>query len=131
MSDEVEKPKRVFIADDSPIIRERLASLLGELENVVIAGQAEDLPEVIRAIPGARPDYVILDIRMPGGSGIDALKFIKRSLAAPVVIILTNYPSPEYRQACLQEGADYFFDKSHEFEQVLEVIGRGDAKREK
>jgi DNA-binding NarL/FixJ family response regulator len=61
VSGEVEKPKRVFIADDSPIIRERLASLLGELDNVVIAGQAEDLAGVIRLVPRARPDFVVLD----------------------------------------------------------------------
>jgi DNA-binding NarL/FixJ family response regulator len=83
---------------------------------------AEDFIGVMRSISTAQPDFVVLDIWMPGGSGIDALKFIKRSLTVPVVIILTNYPSPEYRQACLQEGADYFFDKSHEFEKVLEVI---------
>jgi DNA-binding NarL/FixJ family response regulator len=122
VSKDVEKPKRVFIADDSPIIRERLVNLLSELKNVVIVGLAEDFIGVMRSISTAQPDFVVLDIWMPGGSGIDALKFIKRSLTVPVVIILTNYPSPEYRQACLQEGADYFFDKSHEFEKVLEVI---------
>jgi len=129
VSGNAQKVKRVFIADDSRIIRERLASLLGELEDVEIVGQAGDLTEVIASIPAARPDFVILDIWMLGGSGIEALKFIKRAPSAPAVIILTNYPSPEYREACLKEGADYFFDKSHEFERVVEVV-EGGVKRE-
>jgi DNA-binding NarL/FixJ family response regulator len=86
---------RVFIADDSLIIRERLVNLLGELENVQVVGQAEDYAGILTAIESARPDFVVLDIWMPGGSGIDALKAIKRSLPASSVIILTNYPSPE------------------------------------
>jgi len=65
---------------------------------------------------------VILDIRMPGGSGIDVLEDIKKINAAPIVIILTNYPYPQYRKKCMAAGADYFFDKSSEFEKVTEVL---------
>jgi DNA-binding NarL/FixJ family response regulator len=65
---------------------------------------------------------VILDIRMPGGSGIDVLENIKKTNAAPVVIVLTNYPYPQYRKKCMALGAEYFFDKTTEFEKVTEVI---------
>ena len=71
-----------------------------------------------------KPDVVILDIRMPDGSGIDVLQTIKQGEPAPAVIVLTNYPYPAYRQKCLQAGADFFLDKSTEFDQIPELIER-------
>lgn len=115
---------KVFIADDSLIVREHLMTMLDELAGIEIVGQAENVTEAISAIQQLRPDVVILDIRMPGGSGIDVLKTIKQSELAPIVIILTNYPYSGYRQKCLQAGADYFLDKSTEFEQILELFER-------
>jgi DNA-binding NarL/FixJ family response regulator len=59
---------------------------------------------------------------MPGGSGIDVLSKIKKDRSAPMVIVLTNYPYPQYRKKCMDCGADFFFDKSTEFGKVIEVI---------
>jgi DNA-binding NarL/FixJ family response regulator len=111
-------PIKVFIADDSRIVRERLITLLNELAGVEVVGQAENVAETISAIGNLQPDVVILDIRMPGGSGIDVLRQIKEDGMWPIVIILTNYPFPGYRQRCLQAGADFFLDKSIEFDQI-------------
>jgi DNA-binding NarL/FixJ family response regulator len=113
---------KVFIADDSLIVREHLVTMFDELAGVEIVGQAENVTESIRAIKNFRPDVVILDIRMPGGSGIDVLKRIKQDTSPPVVIILTNYPYPGYRQKCLQAGADFFLDKSTEFDQIPKLF---------
>jgi DNA-binding NarL/FixJ family response regulator len=109
---------KVFIADDSLVVREHLVTMLDELPRIVIVGQAENVAEAINGILELRPDIVILDIRMPGGSGIDVLQTIKQDQPAPVVIVLTNYPYPAYRQKCLQAGADFFLDKSTEFDQI-------------
>ena len=109
---------KVFIADDSLIVREHLVTMLDELVGIEIVGQAENVAESISAIRQLRPDVVILDIRMPGGSGLDVLQTIKQDAVAPIVIILTNYPYPAYRQKCLQVGADFFLDKSTEFDQI-------------
>ena len=113
---------KVFIADDSDIVRERLKEMLSEISEVEIIGEAGDGEEAIKSILELHPDVVILDIRMPGGNGIDVLQAIKRGDAAPTVIMLTNYPYPQYRKKCMDLGADYFFDKSNEFERVMEVI---------
>ncbi|MCL4301372.1 MAG: response regulator transcription factor [Anaerolineae bacterium] len=109
---------KVFIADDSCVVRERLTTLLNEVAGIEIVGQAENVAEAISAIGNLQPDVVILDIRMPDGSGIDVLRQIKQNGAGPIVIILTNYPFPGYRQRCLQAGADFFLDKSTEFDQI-------------
>jgi DNA-binding NarL/FixJ family response regulator len=65
---------------------------------------------------------VILDIRFPDGSGIDVLQAIKQDQPAPMVIILTNYPYSGYRQRCLNAGADFFLDKSTEFDQIPKLF---------
>lgn len=113
---------KVFIADDSAVLRERLVEMLSELPGIEIIGQAQDVAEALTSIKKLNPDVVILDIRMPGGSGIDVLQDIKKDKQAPLVIVLTNYPYPQYRKKCLGLGADYFFDKSTEFEKITEVV---------
>jgi DNA-binding NarL/FixJ family response regulator len=115
---------KVFIADDSLIVREHLVTMLDELVGIEIVGQAGTVAKAISAIGKLQPDMVILDIRMPGGSGIDVLQRVKQDEPAPVVIILTNYPYPAYRQKCLQAGADFFLDKSTEFDQTPELFER-------
>lgn len=109
---------KVFVADDSRIVRERLVTMLDELIGVEIVGQAETVSDTIDAIQKVSPDVVILDIHMPDGSGIDVLQSIKQADPAPIVIVLTNYPYPVYRQKCLEAGADVFLDKSTEFDQI-------------
>ncbi len=115
---------KVFIADDSLIVREHLVMMLDELVGVEIVGQAGTVAEAVSAIRNLQPDVVILDIRIPDGSGIDVLQNIKQDGAGPMVIILTNYPYPVYRRKCLQAGADFFLDKSTEFDQIPELFER-------
>ena len=115
---------KVFIADDSSVIRERLNALLSDLPRVEVIGEAGDAGETLKGIQELSPDVVILDIRMPGGNGIGVLKKIKKSDSSPVVIMLTNYPYLQYRKKCADLGADYFFDKSREFERIIEVFNK-------
>jgi len=115
---------KVFIADDSLIVREHLVIMLDELAGIKVVGQAENVAEAISGIRMLQPHVVILDIRMPGGNGIDVLRHVKQDEVSPMVIILTNYPYPAYRQKCLQAGADFFLDKSTEFDQIPELFER-------
>jgi DNA-binding NarL/FixJ family response regulator len=119
---ENEPVKRVFLVDDSSMVRERLVSLISELPGVTIIGQAAAAPAAISEIGRLKPDVVILDISIPGGNGMHVLAAIKAETPAPVVIMLTNFAHEQYRRRCFQLKADYFFDKSREFEKVLEVL---------
>jgi DNA-binding NarL/FixJ family response regulator len=118
----VEPRHPVFIVDDSPIVRDRLAMLLSELPNVEVVGEADIAFEAIDSIHKLRPSVVVLDISMPGGSGMEVLETTKQDRPEVIVIMLTNFAHDHYRQKCLQLGADYFFDKSTEFERVTEVL---------
>ena len=120
----------VFIADDSDVIRERLAELLGSLENVTVVGEAADVPSAERGSQSTEPDVAIVDIRMPGGNGIDVLRTVKRAGAArPTVIMYTNYGLPHYRQACAAAGADFFFDKATDTQTLATAIRQLAATR--
>ena len=112
----------VFIAEDSKLMRERITTMLSEIRGLNVVGQADDAPKAIRSIRKLNPDVIILDIRMPGGNGIDVLRQIKSEPSAPLAIMLTNYPYPQYREKCLELGADYFLDKSTEFKHLFDIL---------
>jgi Response regulator containing a CheY-like receiver domain and an HTH DNA-binding domain len=117
----MEKIIKIFIADDSFNVRKGLIAMLSRVEGIQITGQAQNVHEAIGSIQALKPDVVILDIKMPGGSGVDVLKYIKKEQPSTVVIILTNCPYPQYRQECMDKGANFFFDKSIELAKVIDV----------
>lgn len=112
---------KVLVADDSKPIRDRLVDRLSRLPDVQLS-EAVDTTEALQQMITFKPDVAVLDIRMPGGGGIKALTEIKRDFPGTTVIVMTNYPYAQYRRKCLDEGADFFFDKSSEFEQVAETV---------
>jgi len=113
---------RVYVVDDSDFVRERLIEMLSELQEVEILGGTGDPGEALAAIREMVPDTVILDIRLPGKSGVEVLRDLKKEKPSPIVIILTNYPYPQYRKECTEAGADYFFNKSTEFNKIANVL---------
>jgi DNA-binding NarL/FixJ family response regulator len=113
---------KVAIVDDSTIVRERLVTLLSELQGVEIIGQAEDAIEAAFFIRDTNPDVVIMDIRMSGLTGIDLLKNLKKKKPNPVIIMLTNNAHSLYRMKCMNAGAEFFLDKSTEFEKIPDIV---------
>lgn len=112
----------VFIVDDSKALRERLVNMLSEMDGVEVVGEACDAAEAISGIRSLKPRVVILDIQMPGGSGIEVLKAIKQESPAPVVMMLTNHAYDQYREKCMKLGADYFLDKARDIERLPVII---------
>jgi DNA-binding NarL/FixJ family response regulator len=113
---------KVFIADDSLPIVERLTDLLQEISGVELAGYASEVGEAVRSIRRLKPDAVILDLQMPGGSGLDVLRAVRQDLPGLHVLICTNYPYLQLRDQCLSAGADYFLDKSAEFDKIPAIL---------
>ncbi len=113
---------KVFLVDDSMVIRQRLKRLLADVQDVQVIGEAGEVQEATDAILERKPDVVLLDIHLFSGNGIDVLERLKREKPAPAVIILTDYPYPQYRQKCIEAGADFFFVKSTEFDQVVPAL---------
>jgi DNA-binding NarL/FixJ family response regulator len=116
------KKINVFIVDDSEIVRDRITAMLSEVSSINVVGYADNPLSATESIINLTPDVVILDIFLTGGSGIHVLKNIRAKKNNAKVIILTNYAQEEYRNKCFEEGADFFFDKSIEFDRVVDVI---------
>jgi DNA-binding NarL/FixJ family response regulator len=114
---------KVFIADDSIVLRERLLAMLRDIPGVEIIGWAEDGLHAIESIRLLKPEYLVLDIQMPCGSGLDVLKNIQHDVSGPKVIVFTNFPYPQYRKRALDFGAEHFFDKTTEFEKLRDLFG--------
>ena len=123
MKSSVENKKlRIAIVDDSDIIRERLVQKLSKCEKLQVIWEAETVKSTYGCCSLKEPAVLILDIQLPDGSGIDVLEKIKSENSGIKIIMLTNYPSLPFRKKCMEAGADYFFDKSTEFEKVFEVL---------
>jgi two-component system, NarL family, response regulator DevR len=112
----------IFIVDDSKALRDRLVSMLSELEGIEVVGQAGNAAEAISGIRRLRPRVVVLDIQMPGGSGIEVLRTIKREAPPTVVLMLTNHTQAQYREKCMELGADYFLDKTRDLDKLAEIF---------
>ena len=114
---------RVLIADDSKIIRSRIAKILSEYKQIDSIDEANNVQEAIELIHKSYPNVLILDIKMPDGNGMEVLNAIGHDHSpSPVVIVITNYPFPEYEKEYMTAGADFFFDKSSEFKLMKKVI---------
>lgn len=120
--------KSVYIVDDSVFVRGRIIAQLNALKEVIVAGMAEEAGTALADIRRIKPDAVILDIRLRSGSGLDLLKSIKSERPETMVIMLTNYTLPAYKRECMSLGADYFFDKSNDFDKVGYVLNGTEQK---
>lgn len=107
---------KVFLVDDSILIRQRLSRMLSNVPGVQVVGESLEPREATTSILQTKPDVVILDIQLLGGTGMEVLQIVKRTTPSPVVIMVTNYP--EFRTRYLKAGADFFFDKSTEFHRI-------------
>ena len=112
----------VFVVEDSPLIRDHLVEMLGELEGVAVVGDAETPRDAIAGIQRTLPDYVVLDYQLKGGTAVDVLRAFQPEKSATVFLVLTNHANPQYRRLCLEAGASCFFDKSLEFGKVRDVV---------
>ena len=113
---------RILIVDDSDLLVERLLERVAKSAGgVEVVGRARNAGEAYTAIRQLQPDVVILDLCMPGGSGIGVLKDIRSQLGS-TVIVLTAYQEPQYRKECLEMGAKFFLDKATQLGDIPEVL---------
>jgi DNA-binding NarL/FixJ family response regulator len=115
---------KVFIVEDSPAVLERLADLIGEIDGVDLVGDAGTFDTAVSGIVSARPDVAILDIKLGNdhGTGIDVLIRVRPELPQMKAIVLSNYATPQHIKASADAGAEYFLDKSADFERLGEIL---------
>ena len=113
---------KIVIADDSEMLRTRIKESLKDIKEVEIVGEAKNGIEAVKIIEEKNPDLVLLDIRMPELNGFGVLKKMKEKGIKSKVCIFTNYPYSQYKEKCNEEGADYFFDKNQDFQEIKDLI---------
>ena len=113
---------KVLVIEDSPLVRQRLIAMLTDLREVAEVSEAEGARQGTALIRTLQPDLVVLDLKLPDGSGFDVLNSARSIPQAPLIAVLTNCASPEYRQRCLELGAAAFLDKSMPFNQLKTTI---------
>lgn len=114
--------KNVFVVEDSVPVRTRLVEQLHQIDGVKVVGEAATPQEAVDGILETRPDYVVLDFQLDGGSGVDVLRAARLRLPATVFIVLTSHSQAQLRRICMAEGADAFLDKSTEFRKAMQII---------
>lgn len=125
----------IMIVEDSAPIAGRLKFMVGDLLLHKSINIASSIARAHDLMQETVPDVVILDIHLqgeePGVTGLDLLKTIRKDYGNMVVMMLTNYSDEFYKNKCKELGADYFFDKSAEFDKVSEALKAVSASKSK
>ena len=124
------KPIRVLLADDHALVRAGIRALLSTIEGVEVIAEAGDGREALRLIEELQPDIVLLDITMPGLSGLEVLEESKKQFPDLRVIILTVHDAGEYAMQALRAGAAGYLPKSaaaNELQLAIKIVSRGET----
>jgi DNA-binding NarL/FixJ family response regulator len=115
---------KVFLVEDSPAVLERLVEIVLDVGGTEVVGKAGSFDAAVAGITTTCPDVAILDIKLADdrGSGIDVLNRVKRQLPEMKAIVLSNYTTPQHLKASADAGAQYFLDKSVDFERIAEIL---------
>ncbi|WP_454719621.1 MULTISPECIES: response regulator [Cupriavidus] len=114
---------RVLLIEDSAVLRGMLLEYLHAFPFVAAVDWADTESSALRLYEAGRHEVVIVDLQLRQGNGINVLRAMRKSAPSGIRIVYTNHAQvPTYRRQCAEAGADYFFDKSLELEQVFRVI---------
>lgn len=113
---------KLFIADDNMKFRKQLAEILRGIPGIEVIAGAGDVGRTIEGVRRFKPDLIILDLHMPGGSGLNVLTAVREMNRPPMVIVLTVGARSEYQSRCLAAGADYFFEKSSDLYKMTSLL---------
>ena len=131
MTDQVEaRPLRLLVVDDHEVVRQGLVSLLERREHFQVVAEAGTAAEAVEMARKFEPDLVVMDVRLPDGSGIEACREIRAEFPATRVVILTSYPDEEAVLSAIIAGASGYLLKQirgRDLVSALESVGRGES----
>jgi two-component system response regulator DevR len=121
---------RILLVDDHEVVRMGVRALIDRQPDMEVVGEAGTVREAVRQAERLAPDVVVLDIRMPGGNGLEACRQIKARRPETRIIVLTSFPDDEVLFDAIGAGADGYVLKqigSADLLQALERVGRGES----
>ncbi len=116
------EPIRVLIVDDHPLLRDGIAVLIANRDDIVVVGQAENGAEAIAAHQRLRPDVTLMDLQLPDMDGVDVIKAIRSDAPQARVVVLTTYSGDARAQKAMQAGARAYTLKNHVRRDLLDTI---------
>jgi DNA-binding NarL/FixJ family response regulator len=119
----------VYLVDDQAMIRASLRSFLNQREQFAVVGDSGDARKAVDEIGELRPDVVVLDITMPGLSGLDAIPLIRKAVPRVKIVMLTHHEGETYVEQALRAGAEGYLSKDSdpaELAIAVEAVHRGD-----
>jgi DNA-binding NarL/FixJ family response regulator len=126
----IQRPLRLLVVDDHEVVRQGLVALLDRRDSFEVVAQAGSVAEAIAEANRFEPDLVIMDVRLPDGSGIEACREIRSEHPATKVVMLTSYPDEEAVLSAIIAGASGYLLKQvrgRDLVSALESVGRGDS----
>src|SRR6266567_7459848 len=120
----VARKSRVFIVDDHPLVREGLANLINEQDDLIVCGEAEDSAEAITRLATARPDVALIDISLKNESGLELVKNLEVQFPRVALIVLSMHDEALYAERALRAGARGYVMKRETTKSVLASIRR-------
>jgi DNA-binding NarL/FixJ family response regulator len=115
---------RLLIADDHAAVRRGLKQLFGMLDDVVVAAEAEDDEQALQAVRRGALDLALIDLSMPGTSGIELIEHIRAQDPRLLIVVLSMHSEPQIVQRALDAGAQAYLVKGCDAEQVVEAVRR-------
>jgi two-component system, NarL family, response regulator DevR len=126
----VPPPLRLLVVDDHEVVREGLVALLSRRDEFQVVAEAGTVAESIAAVRRFEPDLVVMDVRLPDGSGIEACREIRAEFPATRIVMLTSYPDEEAVLSAILAGASGYLLKQirgRDLVTALQAVGRGDS----
>ncbi len=120
----MKQPIRVLIADDNAVFRQGLHRLLASDPGIEVVGEAEDGVSVVALALACAPDVVLMDVRMPRQSGLEAARQIRKRLPQTRIIVLTAHDSPALRAKAEKAGVAAYLTKEVDSSDLLETINK-------
>ncbi|MFM0038826.1 response regulator [Paraburkholderia strydomiana] len=117
-------PLRVLLIEDSPLIRRSLVEAIDASGLLQVAAYADSADQAIALLSDEAFDAVIVDLQLREGSGAPVLAYLQREglIDSMFAAVLTNHALPAYRERCEQYGVRHFYDKSFEFDRVIDAL---------
>ena len=122
---ETNQPIRVILADDHAVVRQGIRQFLETGSNIAVVAEASDGMEAVQLIREHRPDVAVLDIQMPGQSGIEVTRTLRAERFPVGILILTAFDDEPYIRAVLQAGANGYVLKTADAQEIVEAVQAG------
>jgi DNA-binding NarL/FixJ family response regulator len=116
------RPLRLLLVEDSKVLTERLAEVVRQIPGLELLAAVDTEEAAREVVARERVDVMILDLHLKHGNGFGVLRALSHAPERPIIVVLTNYDLPQYKEAAMALGATHFMDKIRDYDRLPEVL---------